>query len=164
MNTYMVATLAYSLSAGTPSLGVSGEALYIGTRSAQTWDQLQRSVSLGNASLFDELEALSEECGQADWDGYGAVGITRETIAQAERVLRSLPLGTSRPSIGAESDGQVTLEWHAAPNRTLSVSVSSDGSLHYAALLGSARQFGTEAFVGQFPRNILALVRRVQQA
>lgn len=164
MKRYVVATLATSLCAGTPSPGVSGEAVYIDNQSANTRGQLQRSATFGNASLFDDLDALADECAEANWDGYGAVAVSPETIAQAKRILRSLPIGTARPSIAAEPDGQITLEWHSSPKRTLSLSIDEDGSIHYAALFGLARQFGTEAFVGEFPRTVLSLVHRVHQA
>lgn len=160
----MALMLATSLCSGEPSLGQSGEAGYIRTQSAKAWEQLQRSDAFGNAHLFRDLEALAAECADSNWDGHGAIGVARETIERAKRVLWALPLGASRPGIGAEPDGQVTFEWYAAPKRTLSMSIAADGSLHYAALFGSSRQFGTETFAGHIPRTILDLVQRVQQA
>jgi hypothetical protein len=164
MNPYMTLTLATSMCVGAPSFGVSGEAAYISEQSARTWGQLQNSNAFGSASLFEDLDALAEECGHPGWDGYGAPAVSHESIRQARWVLQSLPLGTPRPTLGIESDGQVTLEWYRSPRRTLSVSIAPDGLLHYAALIGFARQYGTEAFTGQFPRNLLGLLRRVQPA
>jgi hypothetical protein len=70
---------------------------------------------------------------------------------------KSLPA----PSIGAEPDGVLTMEWHCSERRTLSVSVSSGEELHFAGLFGSNRVYGTETFPGQIPKPILDLVRRV---
>ena len=41
-------------------------------------------------------------------------------------------------------------------------SVDPVGELHYAALLGRSRAYGTEVFEGTLPNSILALVRRVE--
>jgi hypothetical protein len=41
------------------------------------------------------------------------------------------------------------------------VSISPDGELHYAALLGSAKTSGTEPFVGDVPKVICDLIARV---
>jgi hypothetical protein len=46
----------------------------------------------------------------------------------------------------------------------LSVSVSPDGELHYAALLGLSKAYGTEPFFGEAPRPILDLIFRVGSA
>ena len=68
------------------------------------------------------------------------------------------------PSIGAEPDGQITVEWYRSPQRTLSVSISPDGELHYAALLGSAKTCGTEPFTGAVPNVVADLIHRVTAA
>ncbi|MFH0937823.1 MAG: hypothetical protein V1899_00835 [Planctomycetota bacterium] len=65
------------------------------------------------------------------------------------------------PSVGAEPDGHVTLEWHHSSRRTLSVSVSPDGELHYAALFGASKVYGTEPFFGNVPKSILDLISQV---
>ena len=64
------------------------------------------------------------------------------------------------PSVGAEPDGQITFEWYQSQRRILSVSVSQEGDLHYAALLGYSRRYGTEPFFGEIPADILKLVHR----
>jgi hypothetical protein len=91
-------------------------------------------------------------------------GRSIQTLRNTYQLLESLPLGFPAPSIGAEPDGQLTLEWHRSPRRTLSVSVDGDGNLHYAALLGPNRAYGTEAFFGEFPDAIRQLVWKVYSA
>ena len=73
-----------------------------------------------------------------NWDAYAAAP-GEEAFFLAYRFLEPLPLGAPAPSVGAEADGHVTLEWHRSPRRTLSVSVSAQGDLHYAARLGPSR-------------------------
>jgi hypothetical protein len=141
--------------------GDSDEADYINKQDEANWTAFQRSRFLGDRDLFEELAELAEECQEPNWDGYGADAIDDDAVREAGRFLRGLPMGFPRPSLGVEPDGHVTFEWHASPRRTLSVSISPDGMLHYSALIGTSRRFGTEPFLGQCPTVILDLARRV---
>jgi hypothetical protein len=114
--------------------------------------------------VFDELCSVADECHSPNWDGYGALPITDETYRLAFRFLEVLPPGTPAPSVGAEPDGHITLEWYSSPTRTLSVSVSPEGELHYAALIGPAKAYGTELFLGASPKVIVDLIHRVMAA
>jgi hypothetical protein len=147
--------------AGTP--GTSDSARHIADGMETTRRHLQESISLGlrGKGVYDELLSVAEECKVENWDGQGAAPVTEQTYCLAYRLLEALPLGTPPPSIGAEPDGHITLEWHRSARRTLSVSVSPEGDLHYSALLGSSKSYGTEPFLGDVPRIILELVSRV---
>lgn len=148
------------------SQGTSDAARFVAERGEQGRRRLQDSYTLGmgGKGVFAELGAVAEECHLPNWDGYEAAPIRDETYLLAYRFLDALPLGTPAPSVGAEPDGHLTLEWHRAPRRTLSVSVSPEGDLHYAALLGPRRAYGTEPFFGEVPKVILDLIRRVTAA
>jgi hypothetical protein len=146
----------------TSSRGLGPEAEYIAKAAAENRRRLRRSESLGlDSSVFEDLASVARDCSEADWDGYEAVAVDQETFRNAYRFLEALPLGTSTPSVGAEPDGHVTLEWHRSEGRTLSVSISPEGDLHYAALIGPNRAYGTEVFFGEVPEPILDLIRRV---
>lgn len=108
-----------------------------------------------------DLEALAEQCGQDNWDGYQAARVLPETIRQATIVLESVPGDLPLPTLGAEPDGQVTLEWYRSPQQVVSVSVSPEGNLHYAAILGLRKAYGTEPFAGQFSTVLRDLIRGV---
>jgi len=114
--------------------------------------------------VFEGLLKTFEECREPNWDGYGAQAVREETYQLAHQFLAALPLSTPLPSIGAEPDGQITVEWYRTPQRTLSVSISSDGELHFAALLGSAKTYGTEPFIGALPKVVADLIHRVTAA
>jgi hypothetical protein len=114
--------------------------------------------------VFEELFKTFEACRQPNWDGYGARPVREETFHLAHQFLTVLPLSIPLPSIGAEPDGHITVEWYRAPQRTLSVSISPDAELHYAALLGSDKTFGTEAFTGAVPKVVADLIHRVTAA
>jgi hypothetical protein len=111
--------------------------------------------------MFEERSKTFEECRESNWDGYGAQPVREETYHLAHQFLAALPLSTPAPFIGAEPDGHLTAGWYRSPQRTLSVSISPGGDLHYAALLGSAKTYGTEPFVGDVPKVISDLVDQV---
>jgi hypothetical protein len=112
--------------------------------------------------VFEELLKTFEECREPNWDGYGAQAVSEETYHLAHQFLAALPLSTPVPSIGAEPDGHITVEWHRSPQRTLSVSVSSEGDLHYAALLEAERICGTETFRARMPQVLADLIGRIE--
>jgi hypothetical protein len=123
--------------------------------------RLAQTNALGNESLFEELGTVWDECRQPGWDGYDAFPVTQDTLRNTYILLESLPLGCPSPSIAAEPDGDLTVEWHRSPYHTLSVSVTPIGELHYAALLGPNQSYGTEVFFGEIPERILSLIRQV---
>lgn len=118
-----------------------------------------RDSTLGHPEALEELWDVWDECRIANWDGYQALPVEQETYQAAYALIESLPLGFPRPSTGAEPDGQLTLEWHKSPRRTLSVSVDPDGFLHYAGLYGANKRFGTLAFFSTAPCELIQLVR-----
>ncbi len=110
------------------------------------------------------MSALDTECQEPNWDGYVAEPVSAETYRLACKFLKSLPLGTPAPSMGAEADGHLTLEWYLNPNRVLSVSVSPEGMIYWAALLGSSKRSGTEAFQGEVPEDMIRIVQHLYSA
>jgi hypothetical protein len=155
-----------SLLSGVSTRGASDAARYVAEEFAKGRHQLQNSYSLGLISkgVFDELCSIAEECSSANWDGYEAEPVAQETYQWAYRFLEALPLGSPAPTIGAEPDGHITIEWYRAPQRTLSVSISPEGDLYYAALIGVSKAYGTEPFFGDVPAVILDLLGRVTAA
>lgn len=144
--------------------GASDAACFVAHQVGLGRRQLQSSISLGmlGKGVFADLFQVAEDCRNGNWDGYDAEPVSDESYWHAYRFLESLPLGTPAPSIGAEPDGDVTLEWYRSPRRTLSVSISSEGDIHYAALLpGLEKHYGSVPFFGEAPTAILELIRRI---
>ena len=112
-------------------------------------------------STFESLGATWDSCQQPNWDGEAADAILPETYEVARRLLESLPSGSPLPSISAEPDGHVNFEWYQTPRRMLSVSISSDGTLYWAALIGSEDPRGSCEFVDQFPQTLLYWIAQV---
>jgi len=145
--------------------GVSDAARHVQEAIRRGRRRLHESNAFGiESAVRDELATVWEECREANWDGYGALPVNQDTLCNTYLLLEALPLSSPAPSIGAEPDGSLTMEWHRWSRRTLSVSVSPDGDLHYAALFGPNRNYGTEVFLGDVPKTILDLIRRVYGA
>lgn len=138
----------------------SATAIFVDKQAQQGHRRLQESSVLGflGKGKLDELRQVCDECREQNWDGYGAVPVSERTYQLAYEFLNALPLGAPLPSIGTEPDGHVTLEWYATPTWTLSVSVSPERELHYAALLGASKTYGTEPFYGEVPKSIMNLI------
>ncbi len=161
----MIVEFAISTTLSTSSLtgGASRTADYVESLRRESKAHVERSYTFGSAleQARQELCQLAEECSEPNWDGYRARPITEEVYQKSYRFLEALPLGMEVPSPGVEPDGEITFEWHHGPQHTLSVSVSEDGDLHYAAIMGANRTYGTEAFLGDIPTAISDLIARV---
>jgi hypothetical protein len=160
-------TASALITIGAPATqGASDTARFVANQAELGRRHLQSSYTLGLQSrgIFDELFAAAESACESGWDGYGAAPVSPEAYAYAYRFVESLPLGTPSPAVTAEPDGHLAFEWYVSPHRTLSVSVSPEGDLHYSALLGPNKAFGTEVFFGGIPKTILDLIHRVQTA
>lgn len=141
----------------------SETANYISSQSKEERRRMQATNSLGLGAMgVDELYKIVEKCSTANWDGYGAAPVVRETFMNACNFMEVLPLGTTAPLVGAEPDGHLTLEWYRSPRRILSISISPAGELNYAALLGHRKIYGAEPFWGEVPRIILDIIHQVE--
>lgn len=142
--------------------GYSLAAKQIRTEANSQNRHLQSSRTLGNSEWIDQLWKVWEECRNENWDGYGALPVPGESYEFAAQLISSLPPGFPKPEFGAEPDGELTIEWYQSPYRTISISVTRDGYLHYSAIFGQKiHQNGTEAFNGELPSNIITLIKRV---
>lgn len=146
--------------------GASELADFVAKQGADGRRSLQNSFYFGFnvRAVCNELFAVAEECKSANWDGQGALPVSDESYRAAFKFIEALPLGTVAPSVGVEPDGEMTLEWYHSPRRTLSISFSKDGEMHYAALLGASKAYGTEPFFGDVPKIIMDLASRVMAA
>lgn len=152
--------LAYS----NPTTGGSSKAAeYVAQEALQDRERLYESSALGTVmnSVTHQLCELAEARSSDNWDGYGAEAIDQNTFRQAYIFAEALPPGITVPHVGAEPDGCICFEWYKSPRRTLSVSVTPDADLHYAALLGTSRAYGSEVFLGSIPGRILELAQSV---
>ncbi|MBE9139389.1 hypothetical protein IQ254_19680 [Nodosilinea sp. LEGE 07088] len=142
------------------------------TATAQYLDQagqvleqyFRESVRFSKQPALNELAAVWEEYKFPNWDGYDALPVQSNALAYAYLIIRALPLGSPLPSVGAEPDGHLTLEWYRHPRWILSVSIGPEGTLYYAALFGNSDVRESEPFFGNIPKSILNLIQRVRPA
>jgi hypothetical protein len=160
--------IATMIACESPTLtrGSSGAAEYVYSETERARKRLRDSYSLGwgGEEVFTALEEVQQECSVPGWDGYHADAVAPETHYLAKEFLKALPLGIPAPTVSADPDGQITFEWYRSPRKTVSVSVSPDGDLHFSALNGSSSVFGSEPFYGKAPRNILEVIQRLKIA
>ncbi len=147
------------------SLGFSDTANTLRQLSDSLCDYLRRPLSLGLQpfDVFNELYELAEECAEEGWDGENAKPVTKAVFDEGFRFLKSLPLGTTVPSVSAEPDGHIAFEWYRSTSRVLSVSIDSDGFLHYAAIIGLKKAYGSEPLIVGMPECIVGLIRQVMR-
>ena len=112
-------------------------------------------------ALLAELNDVMLDCCRDDWDGYGAKAVSIHAFAAAKRFLESLPTGFPVPSISADPEGCVTFEWRKSPRRVLLVSVHPNFQVDYAAIFGTAKQYGSEPFFTEVPESLKSIVHRV---
>jgi len=152
-----MSTLAFTYSGYIPSSGISETADYVTSLFRETVFRLQDSSVLGMRGLgvLDDLAKVREAYATSDWDNENALPVNNSSVNLANALLESLPIGTSPPSIGADPDGQVSIEWYRSPRRIITISVDPEGKLHYGVLLGQRTAYGTESFFGDTPIEIL---------
>ena len=153
--------------------GDSESAILISKRIRENRRELQRPETYFPVmkKVLPELIDISREDASSGWDGYAAEPIGIETFLHAISFAQSLLDTVPPPTVGAEPDAGRPLrcsrqhhQWYRSKNRVLSVSISPDGDLHYAALIGPNQSYGTEKFLGDVPKTILDLIRRVRAA
>ncbi|OGC02680.1 hypothetical protein A2V82_09415 [candidate division KSB1 bacterium RBG_16_48_16] len=145
--------------------GFSESALFTRKR---LWEPYQRLLDMETnssvlKSALPSLDEIRRRTLQPGWDGFSALQVGEEAYSYAYSFLETLASSIPVPSLSAEPDGHITLEWYKSPRQILSVSISPEGELHYAALLGPNRSYGTEVYLGETPKIIFNLIQRVLQ-
>lgn len=141
--------------------GNSETARYLDSTSQTKEQHFSESAAFSKQPAYNELFSVWNECKISNWDGYNAFPVKEKTLLNTYLFIKALPLGTSLPSVGIEPDGHLTLEWYRHPRWTLSISISPECKLYYAALFGESVERDSEVFAGIVPRTILDLIQRV---
>ena len=144
------------------SNGVSYEANRVRDLFCETRERFWSSVSLG-ASRKECLNQLLDVCLEAaapGWDGNGAQSLESGAPNAAYSFINAIPSNVPMPDIGADPDGEISLDWSAGPRRQFSISLGARNVLSYAGLFGSDKVSGSERFQGTIPRNLLDYIKR----
>ena len=93
--------------------------------------------SADRVNLRTEVTQAANRCSAPNWDGNNAVAVSPATVDVASRFIDSFPADVPLPTVIPEPDGQLNFEWYREPRKLLSVSVGTNGTLYWAALIGS---------------------------
>jgi len=143
---------------------VSVEARRVADLGGAIYSDFERSEILFGArnQAISDLCNLLEEAGKANWDGYGAKAITRDTAAMVLAFINSLPHGYPLPEFAAEPDGSISLDWIRDAHHMFSMSVGVNNRFSCAWIAGSDKGHCVARFDGQHIPTIILL--GIQQA
>lgn len=114
-------------------------------------DLRRRAAELALADAF-------EAAGHEGWDGMDTPHVEPSTYLYAHQFLTVLPETVVLPEIYADQDGDICFDWDQGRRYVLTVCVSRDGTLTYAALYGHAKSHGVELLADGLPKTIAALI------
>lgn len=95
--------------------GVSSTAVYIDQVRRVNQQYFSQTAAFSKQPAIEELARTWAECRTPNWDGYDAFPVKEATLNYAYAVIQVLPLGFPLPSVGAEPDGHLTLDWYRDP-------------------------------------------------
>ena len=122
---------------------------------------MRRSQTFGlDSKLREERGDVWSECQTVNWDGYKALPVSQNTLRQVYELLEELPDNFPAPSLSADPDGALALEWYACKDRQIAVRII-DGEIHYAAKLGSERHHGNYVLVYGWPKSLFSLIQKI---
>lgn len=133
---------------------LSDEALIL-SKEISAASKFQGSIAVGEprGTAQEALDMVFEQAQVQDWDSAGSAKVEPSTYIYATEFLQLLPTDVPSPEIAADTDGEILFAWDLGPRRILTVSVSRDGTLSFAALFGHKKNYGTEPL-----REVLPLV------
>jgi len=134
------------------SRGSSPTAAYLDQVNRDNQCHFDQTAALSKQPVIDQLLGIWEECK------------TPETLNSAYAFIKALPLGFPLPDVSAEPDGHLAFDWFKHPRWTISVSISPESILYYAALLGNSDPRGSEPFLGEISDRLLNLIKEVALA
>lgn len=158
----MTASGITRIPAGRPDRGLSQAADELADRMVGLVSALREPLSLGGGyrEAISSLNEVAEGAADADWDGYGAVPVNASALDHAARLIGVLPTNLPVPEVGADPDGEISLEWFRDADWVFSVSVGARGQLSYAGRFGRSRVRGIEEGTDEFPAPLLGHLDR----
>jgi hypothetical protein len=124
----------------------------------------ERTQTIGSKDqMRNDLARVFVEYSSQDWDGEGALPISKDAYFETLRFIKGLPtyLDLPLPVISPDNDGEISLEWYRDNRHVLVVSISGKNSIAYAGLFGANKTYGTEYFAESLPAIILINLRRL---
>lgn len=125
-----------------------------------------RKAETFSRPIEETLDALIEvykECSVDDWDGMGALPVSKDALSDAVKLIYLLPSNMTfpMPTITAVPNGEIALEWYRGSRAIFVVSVSGNSEIIYAGLYGTNKTHGIEYFGNSLPPVIISNLKRL---
>ncbi|WP_126457163.1 hypothetical protein [Sulfuriflexus mobilis] len=118
---------------------------------------LQRK-SRSLASLQDFFNEHSTE----NWDGYGALPLSNDALADCKEFLKNIPADVSFPDLIPEPSGGIGFQWKKSKDWVFIVSFKGNNILSYAGIFGAGnKNHGQHIFRNSIPKIILENIKRI---
>jgi len=111
--------------------------------------------------IKQSLSEVMRDGSRSGWDGYGAPAVSFATAGNALEFIRRIPPSVPLPEISTTSSGDITFEWMKTARRIVTVAISENGEVHYAALNGLRKTFGSYPMNGSFEPVLADLIETV---
>jgi len=122
------------------------------------------TLAASNSAPLDSLFEAFTSALHPDWDGLGAAPADPRALANAIQFLLSLPTTFPAPDVGVDPDGDMEFEWDCGPERVFTLTISPDGVINYAGMVGSSIFHGSELLYEGLPSALSAALARVVPA
>ncbi len=90
-------------------------------------------------SCLKELDDITNDCSEKNWEGMDELPITVETIEKARELLfkaAALPRGIPLPSLTPTSSGWIEMEWYKKKGHRFAIRLNGQGVFIYSGLFG----------------------------
>ena len=128
-------------------------------------EDFRRAQTFGRPieELIGSLMEVYRECSVEDWDGMGALPVSEGSVLEAAKLIYLLPSNMifPMPTITAQPNGEIALEWYRDRRSIFVVSVSGNNEIIYAGLYGTNKTHGIEYFGNSLPTAIISNLKRL---
>lgn len=88
--------------------------------------------------------------------------VPKDALFESARFLQDLPTDVPAPEVDATPTGEVVFTWQVDRDHSYLITLSGDGTFHYAGLFGlKTRTRGREGFARQIPARVLSDLKRL---
>ncbi len=113
--------------------------------------------------LKHEVDDLLESAGEENWDGEGALALTPNTVAIAQKLIDEFPGYVDNPDVAATPHGEIDFDWVIGQDTMLTVSVGPSNQIAFAGIFHTTRLHGSEDWGGTLPHFVNCCFERIRE-
>lgn len=147
--------------------GYASESVKLESKYDEIKRDLYESRSIEKKIFLDdkitELDSLYRECSAENWDGYGAIPISKNTLNDATSILKMLNstfLNFPMPELAPVPNGDLAFEWYDQ-GKAFIFSIDSNRNISYAGIFGHSKTHGSEDFIDFIPPLVIYNLKRM---